>query len=297
MHRLVRQAIVFFALLFVVTLLRLPYGSYRTTALPRLRQLLAPMRMSVDLDDVVVGFPASVEATGVKLLVPAGPLPLPVAIDTTSLSLELLPLFWLSERASLQGQLYGGTANGSFSRPVFGSSLNGVLHLDTLRLDMHPLLKTFGVQGKLTAAATLATGDSSTLSALDLLDVRINLADAAMETPPTYLSLVKLPPVRDLSAAAHAVLKKNRLAVDELRTDSSLGHAAGSGTFMLDPTGLLASGSATIDLDLTDEGVRAVGGYLALAAGSNVDQPPKAWKVEIGVTGLGRVKVSVHPRS
>lgn len=297
MHRLIRQAIVFFGLLFVVTLVRLPYGSYKGRLLPRLREILIPNRIAVDLDDIVLRFPFVAEATAVRLLIPAGPIPVPFEVDSLQITLLLSRLFLLRTDSDLNAVVYGGELTGNISRPLFGSAVRYDLKLEKLHLDAYPLLKLYGVTGLVSIrSAGETTEQPNSIDAVQSADVTVEISGGNLINPPRALGIFPIPPVRDLRATAHAALAKRRLTVDKLQLDSSLGNARGSGNFQLDASGLVASGSGTINLELSDEGVKSVGGFLALAAHLNdVSNPAQRWTVDIGVERIGQFRIGVHP--
>ena len=65
--------------------------------------------------------------------------------------------------------------------------------------------------------------------------------------------------------------------LDTLELSSSLGSVAGTGSFHLTAFGSLDTADAEFSIQLTEEGRKKIGGYLALAAQRRPDSPDKNW--------------------
>ena len=149
MKRALHQAIVFFALLLLVTLARMPFGSYRDTLLPKIRSIMTPQGISVDFADLSLEPPVTMLLDKLNVVLPVNHFPVPVAVDKASFSLRPLRLLALQATGEGEAKLYQGTVSYTFSRPVFGGDIITEASLNNLSLSAHPLLGSFGLSGTL----------------------------------------------------------------------------------------------------------------------------------------------------
>ena len=296
MQRLIKQASIFFGLLLVVTIARLPYGSYTTTILQRIRPGLAAQKISIDIEAADLSFPLNLAIKRLALVLPAGKIPVPLVIDSLGFNLKLWSLLLLNADVSFDGTLYGGQATGIFNRPLFGGPSSGEVKLESLHLNDHPVLKSLGVSGLTNISGRLNTrGDLRSFKDLESANLKLYILEGAFESTSSFLPVGALPPLREINGSADVNLREQRVSVERLKFRTSLGSVEGSGTFEISTLGALVGGGGKLRIQLNDLGKSSIGGYLALAARTSVDNPAANWAVDIGVENNGRLKAGVRP--
>ena len=298
MKRALHQAIVFFALLLIVTLVRLPYGSYRESVLPRLRSALTPQGITVDFADISLEPPANMLLQKLNLLVPVNRFPIPINIESANLSLRPLSLLRLHASGDGEVKLYQGTLNYDFIRPVFGSSLETNASLSNLSLSSHPLLGSFGLSGTLEGKFNgLLNQDEFGRLYPDSGTLSLALRNGAFQGGIKIFQLVQIPEIENISLVLQAQLDAASLQLSAVNLDSSLGTFSGKGKVKRVNPSQIGEGKLSGTLHLSELGKKLFGGYLALAAHSALDNPSTNWTVDVVFDRDGRPLATVAPTS
>ena len=289
MNRYVKQAIIFLALLLIVTVVRLPYDTYPDSIRTMLQEAAAREQVSLAIDDLALNFPATLTSRGVRLAYPlkGTPLILPFVVDSLELSLQTLSLLALRYSTDLNVSLYDGKVEGTLSAPMFGNgvALRGeIQHID---LGKHPLAQAFGVSGMLTAAFEL-TGQRrdprppSTESGT----ITLSIVDGHYQGG-HRISLLELPEIRDIGFTAKAEVEPRKFKLTRAMLSTSLGKARLNGSGARSESGLVTEGQAKITLNLSEDGRKRYAGFLALAAKMPLDRGEKIsdWEVDLSFQG------------
>ena len=285
MNRYVKQAIVFLALLLVVTLIRLPYDTYPESIRATLQELAARERASLTIDDLTLSFPATLSSRGMRFAYPlAGtPIVLPLVIDSLELSLQTLSLLALRYSGEMSAELYNGLIESSVSMPIFGTAMVAKGEVQHVDLGKHPLAQAFGVSGSLTASFDVAarrrdpappTPESGSLT-LSIVDGHYNGGHR--------VAILDLPEIREIGFTAKAQIEPKRVKLTRALLSSSLGKASVTGSANRTDSGMLTEGSAKISLELSEEGKKRFAGFLALAAQLPLErgQTIAAWDIAL----------------
>lgn len=283
MQRTIRQAIIFLALLLVISLVRIPYGSYKERILPALRKATAngPL-LSIDADDFVVSFPTRLTVEKLSASFRAGPLPLPLYVESMDFSLRLLPLLWLTTALEGDASLYKGKVDVQASRSVFGGKLSFAAVGSGVNLAEYPAFRPFGGAGTLEFNVSgSAAQDPATLAQLDEAKAVVQLHNASLAGTGNWIPLVKLPPISEIEGRIDAQLKASQWTLQTLQLASSLGTVKGNGSGKLAADGNISQGNIKLRIALNEAGKSVIGGYLALASGASVDNPPLNYQVDV----------------
>ena len=285
MNRYVKQAIIFLALLLVVTLIRLPYDTYPESIRTTLQELAARERASLSIDDLSLSFPATLSSRGMRFAYPltGTPLILPLVVDSLELSLQTLSLLALRYSTELNAKLYDGSIESSVSMPIFGSALNAKGEVQHLDLGKHPLAQAFGVSGLLTATFDLEarrrdpappTPEAGSLT-VSIVDGHYNGGHR--------IAIIDLPEIREIGFTAKAQLEPKRVKVTRALLSSSLGKASLTASANRTDAGAITDGNAKISLDLSEVGKKRFAGFLALAAQLPLErgQTISAWDIAV----------------
>jgi hypothetical protein len=298
MKRIIRQASTFLALLLIVTLVRLPYGSYRDRLLPRLRHAAKNASIvSLDAEDISVSFPAELAVKKLGLLFAAGMFPVPVLVDSAVFHPALLPLLGLTADIAGKVQLYNGVIDLSARRGFFSSGGSFELHGRGIELEQHPVLQSLAARGTLSVDAKgSAQADPQVLTDIDSLDLKVNLNHGELSSGLRLFGVVQIPPIKEIEGTLDAQLRKTRAVLSDLNLSCSLGTLKGSGAGNIDRFGLLSGGNASFSISLTAEGQSTIGQYLALAANIplNGTPLPAHWKIQIDFNGTPRPPVRIQ---
>ncbi len=297
MKRALHQAIVFFSLLLIVTIIRLPYGSYRESALPYLRTLASPKGVTLDFADLNLRPPFRVSLDKLNMLLPVDRFPVPVNIESATFNANLFSLLTLGASGAGTVKLYQGTLVYDVDHSLFGNSTSYSASLNDLSLAAHPILGSFGFTGTLEGKFSgKFKRDTVTGRAIpESGEYSLALRNGAFIGGVKLFQLVRIPEVKNLSLVANAKLESGLLTISALNLDSSLGSANGKGQFRVKDNGNLGDGKLNAKIHLTDTGKQNFGGYLALAAQAPIENPSADWKVDavFDQNGRGTTKVSL----
>ncbi len=293
MNRVVRQATIFLSLLLVVTLVRLPYGSYRERILPLLKQAKIGQ---VDAQEMNLSFPSTFTVSGLSLLLPAGRIPVPFFVDTIETNFRLLPLLRLAYAMNGRISLYSGHADFQGERGIFSNGGTVSIDAHDININAHPAAKLVGAQGLLSFTLN-AEAEKNPVTIADVKSgaLRFALTSGEISNAGMFVPLVKLPPVTGLHASGRAELKQGRLWLQESKLDSSLGSAQGSGSVALMPDGRPGAGSLNFRIELSPEGTTTIAPYLALAAQLPVEKPPSNWQVDVTFKQNEKPRAVIRP--
>lgn len=285
MNRYVKQAIIFLALLLLVTLVRLPYDTYPDSIRATLTEAAAREQASLVIDELTLGFPATLSSKGVRLAYPlrGTPLVLPLVVDSLELSLQTLSLLALRYSTDLTASLYDGAVEGSFSVPMFGKGIGLKGEVQHLDLGKHPLAQAFGVTGALTATFDIEARRRDPLPPTpESGTITVSIVDGHYAGG-HRISLLDLPEIREIGFTAKAQVEQKRLKLTRALLSSSLGKATVTGSANRTDDGLITDGNAKISLELSDDGRKRYAGFLALAAQLPLEkgQTIAAWNIDI----------------
>ncbi len=281
MQRFVRQASIFFGLLLIVALVRLPYGSYRSSLLPWMKARAGEARiLNFDSEDISLSFPAELQITKLSGFIPAGRFPVPLLVDRVSASLRFFQLLRMQTAVDTVIDLYQGKLLLHVSRSLFGGSLHFDLKGSGLQLYAHPMLQGLGLQGKLALDVSAdAEQDPIGPADIDQGKASIRLTEGYFPGENPWLSLIKLPAISNIEANARAETKQGKFSVPEITLSSSLLSASGNGRGEFDKLGQIAQSHFDFKLKLSPSGVSSIGGFLALGAGISPEKPASEWTI------------------
>ena len=106
--------------------------------------------------------------------------------------------------------------------------------------------------------------------------------------------LLVLPPLTDTGVVIKGDKIGRQMTFEELKINSSLGEASGSGEAELTASHQLDRYQFSFDIRLTTEGKSHFGGYLALAANKSLNSVARNWSVELRGRGNQTPQVIVR---
>lgn len=297
MNRVVKQGIIFISLVAIVSIIRLPYGSYKNTFLPKLRSKLTSANIGVDFEDARVSFPFNQEISKLKLFFSIKNIPLQVYSESIKSETTLLSLLKLNPHITTNSLVYGGSIQVDMNYPLLSRIVDAKLSTKDFPLESFPLAQGFVVAGKLSLDIE-SSFDKNNLDLLALEDSKINLQikDASYLGDDIYMSVFKFPKISNLQLLAKAILNKQKLNITSFELESSLGKSSATGVLHLARNYKIDYASFSISLEFSDEGQEKLAGYLALASSTDIAKAGKNWNIEIELTAGSKPTIKVTPR-
>ena len=254
--------------------------------------------MTVDFADVVLEFPLTVVLDKLNMLIPVQRFPMLLNVESAHVTLSPLSLLLFRTAGTGEIRLYQGNILFDFTRAFWGKKLETHGTFANLSLAAHPFLGSFGLAGTL-------EGKFSGISIQDELgnylpesgDFSLAMRNAALKGGIKLMQLIRIPEIPTASLVVQAAYDSNALNVSSLSFDSSLLSLDGKGRIRRRNLLTLGEGKLTGKLHLTDEGKQILGGYLALAAHTAIDNPAVDWEVEVVFDATGQPLASIHPLS
>ncbi len=297
MNRTIKQGIIFLGLLGFVSLLRLPYGSYKNKLLPLLQDKLRPSRVHVDLSDIRVGFPFNWEISQLKLFLPIGPIPLQIFVDSATGRLSFFSLFKLNPYFDSETKFYGGTIQSKLTYPLFSNLIHGKLNTIDFPIESLPLLRGLRIAGKLSFNVE-SDFDKKNLNLLSSENTQINLhlADTVYLGDSLNIIAFPVPKITQLDFTTKATLNKQKLEIPSANLNCNLGQATANGSMRLSRSSHIDYGHFNIKINFSEEGKKALGGFFAAYAGTDVNHPGADWEIEIELTAGSKPTIKIIPR-
>lgn len=305
MNRLLRQSLVFFGLLLLFTLIRLPYDVLFPTFMDDLKERAKEQRIALVIGESSASFPASVELARIGAQVPLdGPLTvIPLAIDTLRIRLHVLPLLILRAVSDIEVNAYGGSITGTVTRRFSTPATETDLRFSGLDLGQHPVSSLIGLTGVFGGTIAGAISPDPTGSALSF---NVTLQNGTYRGG-HQVAIIRLPEATDIGAALIGELRGTALDLRSVTLRSSIGDVTGkmradlllkprpgmSGLSIIPAQNISAAGR----IALSDEGRKVFGGYLALAAKLPPDRGSTvaSWLFDVAQDGRELPRVSVRP--
>lgn len=297
MNRTTKQALIFFSLLVIYTIIKLPYGSYKEILLPKIRNTLASQKLGIDFSDAVLSFPFSWEFTNVKLFFPIKGIPVQLFSEKATSDLSILSLLGLKPKITNNIQLYGGNFKIDFDYPFFSPESSYQINLDNFSLENIQPIKAYGINGKIGFNGQGKLNKTK----IDLLSqenakLLLTINNGSYLGENLYISALKVPQISDLQLTSAAILNKQKLNINSFELNSNLVKASAKGVLHLASNFKIEYASFNIDLSLSAEGKEKLGGYLALASGNDLKNISSNWNIEIEITGKTKPTIKVEPK-
>jgi type II secretion system protein N len=277
-----RQLAVFFILLGIVFLVRLPFGPLGEPALQRIADSARESGVPMQIGGGELEFPSTIHLEQIGALVPLSAFPFPLAIESFRASLNLGPLLTLRSAVPFESALYGGTLKGKVDWPLVASRFSFDAAGEHLDLGRHPAFQAFGLE----AIADLRVSFQGDRFAVDRFPIdageitfRLSrgVLPGGLKLPPG----IPLPAASDIEGEIKGRQAGPKFQLESLELNSSLGSVSGSGSFDLSVSGAVDTADAEFSIQLTEEGRKKVGGYLALAARRPPDSPDRNWSAAL----------------
>jgi type II secretion system protein N len=288
-----RQIVLFFGLLIILTIIKFPYGNYIEGYVQDALKEARKQNITIDYTDFTFKLPANITLRNLGIVFPTAQLPLPLFIDTFTASYNILPLFILHNSVDIDLTAYSGQVHGEISKGLFSDEVTFDSTIQDVSLIKHPLFGHLGAAGTLDAEVNLETVLQRTLPKEGSL--KIDIKDGSYVGGHTINGLIKLPAVEDLTANVTARIKSLNKADVSLTLSSSVGEVTSQGVITFNTNALVTSFKGNARINLTSIGKQHFGGYLALAAQSNIDNPADSWSMSIDYVPGQNPKVSVKP--
>lgn len=288
LKKLCKQASLFLVLFIVTLIVFFPFESINARLEDELEYRARQQGILLDIEKLSLSFPLDAEANSVSAIIPIRKAPLPLRSTEVKLSSHPWSLLLLQAAMSASAKLYQGEMSAEVVKSLFGSTTNAKLQLASIELGDHPALKDFQLQGTLSLSAETVISRGSQESALDL-----HIAEGSYAGE-IKISIIKIPKFQNLQLTLKANQRGENIIIDRMQLECSLGDAYLTGTMQLQNNRLSAA-NLSARIELTSEGVKDIGGYLALAAQQNVERPASRWTVSISKKPSDREpKVSIR---
>lgn len=296
MSRFVKQ----FVTLSVVIVLFFAFGylpAFSPTAIigRKVNKLLAQYGVLSQIEKIDYNFPLGVSIKDLGLVAQVSRIPIALFFDTIRVHLGVSEMFSLKKYGEMRIECYGGRIIADLLQNFFSDEVFLGISIKDIDLVKHPGLSWLGIAGKLAAQGQVnlrsVTGNFS--------DVKfgryyLKLKNGFYRGGYEMYGLFKLPQIKDLSFSATILQEDRYLTFEKVAAYSSLANASFKGDGELKDHGL-------VDLDLegtinlTSQGKEILGGYLALAAQSSVDNPARNWGIRLLVENSSIKTFQVNP--
>ncbi len=265
----------------------LPYNSYCRSYIEAVRNQLRSSGVALTVEHCNVSLPRTIHADKIGLVVPMNGFPVPILIDAAEMKVELASLFLFRAAFDASFHAYGGVISSFAAYSLLGSPVEFSIYGTALDLSTHPLTNSFGLRGKLNLVSqgVLNQGDAElgrarSWAAIGSGDIRLNISQGEIRGGQVLFGFIPIPHIEMLNGDATFVKTENVLVLRRLQLTFSLGTLSGKGKCTLGASGAQRM-NFQFNLDLTPDGVLAVGQYLALAANLQTEHPPAMWILEM----------------
>ncbi len=295
MRRVLKQAAIFFTLLAVAAVVFFPWSIFSEDIVQGLKSEADRAGILLDIESAELGLPPRIKFNSPSALIPSRSLPIPLRLDSVEFRLKLLPLF--IGKVDFIGKVsgYGGTLDFGWNQRLSGSEPVFEVDLKQLKLQEHPVLAGLGLQGLLDIKGR---GELESMSNGMLFakngDLDLTISQANVQGGYQIQGLFTVPKIDNLSGKIIVNEENFRASLSKFSFDSSLGKADGHGSASFSPEGVVKRLKASFSISLTPEGVTALGGYLALAAGENVETPKSLYRVSVEINDNSKPIVTVR---
>lgn len=296
--RIARRTALFAGLLLLVVAIQLPYqfgGTVKEILYARAKTVGIPL----EIQEVTLHFPAIVELKGVGAEFPFNGFSIPFRAENLSLKPHLLRLLTLRGEGGLDFNAYGGRGAFSASKSFFSNSSNFDLTIHQLDLGQHPSSGLFGLKGKLSFVGhSTFTRDSAERTLIENTSAKLELDHGQYSGGHLIANTFPLPALSDLSLVLDLVQEAAFFRIRQLELLSSLGSLHGTGLIGVSAEGTVASANLSATAKLTNDGRKALGIYLALAAGRDQKEADRTeWLITFKLTPGGKPDLRVQPGS
>lgn len=261
-----------------------PYSLFSKTAWETLQTSAETQNITLRADIVKLRSPLRLSIKGLSAIVPVGKLPLPLQFESLEVRGSWLSLLLLTLNAELSAEGYSGTISSDINKSVFSDLFTNSIEIDHLHLDQHPLFKFAKFSGTIDIKSNYQFKVVQQKQA-QVVDgsFDVTLKDGNYKGGHS-VSLFTFPKVRHIGLKTIGAQKGDKLSIEKFNLKSSLGILEASGVCTINTEArnlnqAVNSGELSAKLQLSDEGVKELGGYLALAANANVDNPPRNWQI------------------
>jgi len=288
MNRSLRKFGLFVGLLVVVSIIWFPFELFYDDITDALKARAERHHIFVDIGSVEMSFPANIYLSEVGGVIRRGDLPVPFAFERVALHPQLLPFLTLKSVMKAELAAYDGRASTRIERKFFDDLTHIELQAHSLNRAKHPALGFYGVRGLLSleGEASVIAGEPFPRRAF----VDISLSEGHFQGDLSPL----VPEIKNIEGEAFFTQEQDQASLEKLSLSSSVGTATGTGRIALLPTGLIKEASFQFRIQLSDAGRKSLGGYIALLAQGNVDNPGANW--ELSITQSPRTGLVVNSR-
>ncbi len=281
MKKLLSGRFFFISLCFVVfAVIYFPYHLYSNDVKAFIEQQARSNKVLLSLENLQIEFPGTFSATGIAGAIPSRTIfPIPFQFERGEFRFSPLALLLLNVelRSTLFG--YDGEIVSHLKRSLFG----GRSSFDCsgkITLERYPAAFLYGIKGVVTFDGKSILAEPITnINGVEKLVVEASLKSGAFKLPQGG---ELLPAFENIDGAFTLEGGSGQFQVKKLELHSPLGTFNAQGPLTLSPTGETKSINLSGTVNLSEEGKTKIGGYLLLASGSAVDQPPPAkWQVTL----------------
>ena len=271
----------FVLLVFVFVIVALHFSIGNIWA-DKVRSSAANARIALDFKETHFRFPFTAEASGVSVLFPTRPLPLPLYLENIRLKPRMLALLAGSGKFKVSASLYDGKIKGIINEHLLVGDVTGKFKATQLKLERHPLLGGLGLKGDLSFKLdNLTIPDDAMESTGNFTAEIIN----GSYTGGKLYGFVDLPTVSNITLEINGKKKSSAVVVDKLSFSSSLGTAGGKGRIDFDKNTEISRLNFNFAIDLSPEGQPIVAPYLQLLGNSysanSANNTQSKWTIEM----------------
>ena len=284
MTRVVKQFGVFLTLLVLLLAFRFLSGGYGPFLYDQIVKAAQESHVPLELEGFECHFIFRCSFSSVGAVLPLRGFPLPLSLQNGEIDWKTLALLGGRVKVAANADGYDGKLKFVVSRGM--SSADGEASIESIEIGKHPVGNGFQASGRVSAKAVLGADGNGRVGAKG--------ADLAYAGNNTIAGIFKVPTFSEGTLDAEATLKGAAFVIEKFRFSSSLGdiRAEGKGTLAKQQ---IESGEFAVSIELTGDGKKALGGWLALQARTNIERPAANWEVGVKIE-RGRPVVKVAAR-
>ena len=220
-----------------------------------------------------------------------------LSIDRVELTLQIIKTLFFNPSVSFAGEAYSGTFEGSADYSSLSKKQNLDLHIEHFDLAKHAVIAGFGINGLMSLRTKLesSTRSDSTKGIPESGEFSLNVRNGAFAPTGMVRAYVPVSKISDIEAQIVGSMSDGFVAFSKINLTSSAGSADGKGTLAFNNYGKILKGRFSINLSLSNEGLKAFGSYLALAAKRSLNETINKWQIVIQLKEGQRTEFDVTP--
>jgi hypothetical protein len=290
--RIFKQFFYFVCLAFLAIILKFIFADYDKKAKTILLNQAKAYGIFAQIEKVDLKFPLALKLEQANLIFATKPLPLPLLISSSNLNFNFLPI--LAGRAKVSGELnlLDGIIKFQASRQLTNQNHLVQIEANNILLATHQILKAFGIEGELNTKIDAKFNANVLTSGTAEAEIK----NLNYQGGHSIKGIFIVPKISETKLTALIDANNGVFSVKKISLISNLGTLSGGGKFSLDKKNRFDLIDLNFNLELSDFGREAIGGFLALQAKLPFDTEEKSYSLSISKDALKKIELNLIPQ-